>query len=196
MLKPEIYSFSGPSSSGKSAVIQMLREHFEKLGKSVETRPSLSRVHVPKEMSLEERSSAQFQLFLLDEALKLESSVLEKKSDIVLLDRTILDGYVYLYEYDTATTEQLEGYYSKVTEVLESYTASFFLNAVIWSDDTLRKEYDRQFATQFKAQFFRFWPTTSSAVVEVPAIVGIEEIVNFILPTIHNTSKTIRKAII
>lgn len=177
-------SISGPSSSGKSAVIAALQDYFESEGKRVVIRPSLSRLHSGEATSLETRMSAKHQLFLLSEAIKADEAALREKADVYIFDRTIHDGYVYNLEYATLSSEELSKYFHDVKAALTNYDISFFLNAVVWSEDSVRLDYDKNFAESFKKLFFDHWPKENSSLVEVPPVLGIENLLSFILSAI------------
>lgn len=168
-------SFSGPSSSGKSEMIQRTKEWFESLGLSVGVRASESRKTFTETTTLEERGSASTQLKLLEDACAAEKELLASANDILLLDRTILDGYVYFKQYQTGTEQQYAEYYNRVVEMLAVYDMSFLFNAVVFKEDGIRKSFDRQFANTFVEQYTTLWPSTANKLISIRPIDGLDE---------------------
>ena len=192
MPQPLIFSFSGPSSSGKSDIISHVKKYLEDLNYTVYVRGSLSRANMNAETTLADRRNPDFQLQLLDEAIAADQVALNSGAEIILMDRTILDGYVYFKKYDTASPEQLEAYYVKVCDVLKTYTQAILLQQVVFQSDDVRLEFDKQFAKDFVQEMQYYWPKDSCPLSIIPQIFGIFPLVSCVLDKINTYLKASR----
>lgn len=175
-----LFSISGPSSSGKSEVLQQLQDWIQSLGLTVKIRGSVSRNTFTDQTTLEDRKDPKVQMQMLKEAVELETSLInDNETQVILADRTILDGYVYFKEYATGSEAEYEYYHDEVTRMLGNYSKSFCLSPVVFKEDSIRKEFDKNFAEKFISDFQSNWPEMlKSQLFCIEPIYGIDNIVD------------------
>jgi nicotinamide riboside kinase len=187
---PVVISISGASSSGKTETLKQLRELFTTLGLNVETRPSLSRKHLTTTTSLEQRKSAEFQMLLLNAALEADIAARQTDADVILADRTILDGLLYFEEYSTGSDDDLQTYRQNVYETLSSYTVAVLLDRVVFVDDGgIRKDFDKNFGETFHSRFKQRWSELAldTPLLVMPKIYGLNQLASAVLSAVTDS---------
>ena len=178
-------SFSGPSSSGKTACLSRLMLLLEQLPFSVELRPSISRTHV-KAVSTTTQRSETFQQQLFDEAVSENLKMYCSNSQIQLYDRILLDGYVYVLNYGQMTASFLEQYAKAVFHEIQQLDYSILFQRAVFVDDGTRREFDKNFSDDFIRDFQKHWPCTETPLLILPKVIGIDDLYLSLLATISH----------
>ena len=157
--RPFIVAFSGPSSSGKSTLIEKLPNIYEE-SKSYK---SISRSTIKKE---EDRYDEIVQFKMLEKAIERDESALKSDSLIVFLDRTPIDGFIYCLKYGFDSSF-LKTYYKVATKTVAEYDLVILLNRYVFERDSIRTEFDKKF-TDFN-DLFRLCFPKGDILVEIQA---------------------------
>ena len=125
-------SFTGPGCSGKTTLLNKCREHYGDRFDYIEevTRPALK-----KGLKINEGGDNETQLFILEEHLK------NDKLANVIMDRCIVDGFVYTtwLHLENKVDESVLNQYEKIyLELLDNIDILFYTKPVPLVDDGVR----------------------------------------------------------
>ena len=172
---PIIIALSGASSSGKTEVLSRLQAELAAQAVNVVVRPSLSRQQMSASTTLDDRKSPQFQLNLLQAAIDADAAVIASGADVILADRTVLDGYLYFKKYGTGSATEYDTYLTKVRQILSTYACVVLLPSVCFREDEIRREFDREFSAEFFNSFISVFPhDVGTELIVMPKIFGID----------------------
>ena len=152
----QIIVFSWVSRTGKSTAITTLSEKFQQQGKTVKIYPETAQIYIDNNPGpITDRYS--FQRHIVDEEIKRLQEIQTLKSsntyDIVLIDRTFADMFVYIYRgiiHDYIQNPDLLSCTQELSKSKELYDEIIFFDTMIIEDKNFADYNNDDINTIFK----------------------------------------------